>query len=496
MNGRNNVEYSRVRATAKSLGAMASNSHCFTDKAVLLTGEPEILASDNGRRCFLYSFRLLLRMVRNLTVQLPGAGPLADEVLREADRLSYDVRPTIQVGGLGRLEGFDAVLAVGITGGTDLPWTVVNSNGWLARVSSGGASIASECSQANPIGALAAASLGVAEVFKRLIHLRPERGELSQGSSFSFYTYSESASAGPELPVTIPLDLVAFGAGAIGNGIVQLLCDLPVAGRAVFVDRQVFEVENWGTCCLIGPREFAKAKAEWAATVLNPKLATAWLHGTVEEYMQKCGKEFPFPRLILNGLDNISARRAVQGLWPDLIIDGAIGPTVCEVTLHPWEGDCSCLRCDFEEPPEEALAVQARSTGLRLGRLANPLSVVDETDVEAAPEELKGWLRLREGKQVCSVVSEAVLAGLSAEAQKEGFEPSAPFVACLSACMMVTEMVRFSLGWASPLHTGFQFDSLVGPQNGMLKIHSRKRDCECYTRRRNIEKVRAARRNG
>ena len=218
--------------------------------------------------------------------------------------------------------------------------------------------------QANPIGALGAACLGVAEVFKRLIALRPERGELSPGTTFSFYDYRESGSAGPALPTEVPVDLALFGAGAIGNGIVHLLSVLPVLGRINVVDRQAVQEENWGTYFLVGPGEFGISKAEWASSTLQSKLTTGWLRGSVEEYVEQCGKRVPFPRLILNGLDNISARRAVQGLWPDQIIDGAIGPTVCEVTIHPWKGNLSCLCCDFEEPVVEAVAVQAHSTGL------------------------------------------------------------------------------------------------------------------------------------
>jgi hypothetical protein len=274
---------------------------------------------------------------------------------------------------------------------------------------------------------------------------------------------------------------------------VYLLSVLPVIGNLVAVDRQVFQVENWGTCFAIGPRELGMAKAEWASGVLRSRLTTGWLRGSVEDYAAKCGKALPFPRLVLNGLDNIPARRAVQGLWPDQIIDGAIGPTLCEVTLHPWDGDFSCLRCDFEETTIDALEIQIRSTGLHAARIAEPSAVVGTADIDGAPADRREWLRSRHGKPICSVVSEGVLAALSAESQTEGFEPSAPFVACLSACMVVGEMVRHCAGWRPVLETGFQFDSLVGPQNGLFKAHMRKADCECVSRRKNIELVRALR---
>jgi hypothetical protein len=317
---------------------------------------------------------------------------------------------------------------------------------------------------------------------------------LNPGTSFSVYEYRESEDPGPEVPSEIAIDAALFGVGAIGNGIVHLLSVLPVIGHVVAVDRQVFHAENWGTCFAIGPGELGMAKAEWAARVLQSRLTTGWLRGSVQDYVAKCGKVFPFPTLVLNGLDNIPARRAVQGLWPNQIIDGAIGQTLCEVTLHPWEGKLSCLRCDFEEPTVDALEVQVRSTGLRAARMAEPSAVVGAADVEGAPAERREWLRSRQGMPICSVVSEGVLAALSADSQTEGFEPSAPFVACLSACMVVAEMVRHCAGWRPVLETGFQFDSLVGPQNGVFKTHMRKVDCECVSRRENIDLLRNRRR--
>jgi hypothetical protein len=487
-----NIERSRIIATAEALGDLARASHTFTGKAVLLTGDTEVLATPNGRECLLCSFRLLLRMVEHLTVWVP-AESLRKAILAEANRIAYRTNPTVVVVSGAKPEGFDAILCVGTVGQPDLPWTVINSNGWLARVSSLGQSIRSDCSQTNPVGALGAACLGVAEIFKRLIALRPERGELNAGISFSFYDYRESEDPGPELPGKISVDAVLFGVGAIGNGIVHLLSVLPVVGRLVAVDRQKFQVENWGTCLEIGAGDFGVAKAEWAAGFLPPRLTTNWHQCSVEEYVEKCGNAWPFPQLVLNGLDNIAARRAAQGLWPDQIIDGAIGPTLCEVTLHPWSKDLSCLRCDFKEPTVDALEVQVRSTGLKAVRIAEPSALVEASDIEGAPAERREWLQSRRGKTICSVVSEGVLAALSAERQTQGFEPSAPFVACLSACMVVGEMVRYCAGWRPMLETGFQFDTLVGPRNGLFKTHGRKADCECVNRRKNIESVRALR---
>ena len=98
------------------------------------------------------------------------------------------------------LRTYDAILSVGVAARSALPWTVINSNGWLARVSSGPSSLPRKCDLANPVGALAAACCGVSEVFKRLIALRAQRGELLDGISFSLWSYSPTDDPGPPLP--------------------------------------------------------------------------------------------------------------------------------------------------------------------------------------------------------------------------------------------------------------------------------------------------------
>ena len=103
---------------------------------------------------------------------------------------------------------------------------------------------------------------------------------------------------------------------------------------------------------------------------------------------------------------------------------------------------------------------------------------------------------LDSGRPICSVVQEAIAQQLSAEAQRAGFEPSVPFVACLRASMIAAELVKFQAGWPTPLEPRFQLDVLRGPAFGQFLPQARRSDCVCTTRSQNIEKVRRARRSG
>jgi len=481
---------SRPLATAESLGDKAPDAKHFLERKVLFTGDSPVLAAKNGQDCFLDSLLLLSRIVPVLFVYLP-ASPFKDAAARLIKEL--DLPRKIEFVSNADYEDYDVILCVGSTVRGDLPWVTVNSNGWMVRVTSGGEALSPDCRQVNPIGSLAAASLGVSEVFKLLISAKAERAPKIRNLSFSFHTYTVTDDPGPEIPSGIPLDLLMVGVGAIGNGVIQLLRSLPVSGSMLVIDEQDFAEENIGTCLLIGSADIGKPKALFARDALNGKLKSVAFRQSIKEFIPRFGAEFPYPRLVVNGLDNVESRRTVQGLWPDLVIDGAISEFACEVTLHPWGKDLSCLMCDFEEPSIRAEEVQSRLTGLSESRLAEPDSVVLEEDVSLAPIEKRPWLRSQVGKKICSVISEATVESISKERQPEGFRPSVPFVACLSSCMIVAELIRYTCRQPEVLETGFQFDVLRGPQFGLTKSHARKSTCMCVQRSSNIEVVRKKR---
>jgi len=487
--------FSRPASAAAQLGKLAPDCHRFVSKHVLLTGEQDVLDTANGRECLLSSLRLLVRICPNLSVVLPpAAGAILKEARQLADKIAFARAVEFPVG-VPDFARYDAILSVGTLGRPDLPWTVINSNGWLARVSSGATALPAVTDQVNPIGALAAACLGVAEVFKRLIRLKAGRGRLLDGLTFSLHSYRcGEDDPGPELPANLPLDLLLVGAGAIGNGIIYLLIRLPTSGRIWIVDAQTFQDENLGTCILIGPQELRLPKAAVAACVLGERLQARGFQEELAAFQQRLGTEVPYPRVVLTGLDNIDARHEAQGLWPDLIIDGAIGYFTCQVSRHQWGEDNACLICLFRHPPGPAAEIVAsRATGLGQSRVQQAEAMVTEDDVRAAPADRQEWLRERLGRQICSVVREGVAQQISQENQRKGFTPSVPFVACLSACMAIGELVKSIAGWNTTLETRFQFDALRGPAYGEMVPQERRRDCECATRTSNIEKWRRLR---
>jgi molybdopterin/thiamine biosynthesis adenylyltransferase len=485
--------YSRAQKAADALGQLAGDRHRFLEKRVLLTGEEAILITENGKNCFLDSLRLLGRICQHIVLSIPPSGePLMEAAIAVADQLAFGTQIDF-IHEPGDLPGYDAILSVGAQVHPDLPWTTINSNGWLVRVSSGDSALAAECDRANPIGALAAACLGASEVFKRLIRLRAERGELLNSFSYSLRTYNLSRTDfGPELPDDLPADLLIVGAGAIGNALAHLISRLNFSGEIRIVDLQVYELENMATSILVGLDDLTRPKAFVLAEHLEKAGRNAkGFHMPLAQYV----KDFAIcPSIAISGLDNVDARHEVQrSLWPDVVIDGAIGDFACQASRHPWADDVACLICLFRKPARKpAEELQQEGTGLSHDRLTKPDSIVTQSDVERAPVEKRSFLQSRVGRTVCSVVQEAMAQNLSTDRQRSGFEPSVPFVAGFSACMVIAETIAHVCGWPSELQPRFQFDFLMGPGYGHCLPQARRADCVC-ARRGNIDKVRALR---
>jgi hypothetical protein len=496
------ADFSRPIAAAMALGDHAEGRYDFFKKKVLLTGETGTLASDNGAEIARDTLMLLIRMWPNVVVSLPQE---CEDLESELKELAKDLDPVVPVSfqrHFDAYEQFDAILSIGTLARTDLPWTVINSHGWLARISSGSSNLPPQCDQANPVGALAAACLGVDDVFKRLVKLHPDRGELLDNVSFSLWAYSMIGDPGPELPAEVAADLFMVGAGAIGNGTAHLLSRLPISGRASIIDKQAYRIENWGTCLCLRRSDAGSGsgegtdKAEVLADLLKSKMDAKPYRIDIAEALSRLGSELPYPKIVLGGLDDIDARHAVQKLWPDVVIDGAIGGDFsCQVSCHPWGEDVACQMCLFRHAQrhERAEAAQSRITGLSEDVCLNAEAVVTNDDVRNAPVEKQEWLSKQVGKKVCSVIAEAFAQQISIEALPKGFAPSVAFVACFSSCMIVTELLRYLMTGKSAVQPRWQFNLLWGPGRGEDYPQRRRPDCFCVEYAGKINTVRSVR---
>jgi hypothetical protein len=496
---------SRPLGVAQSLVGKALDAQTVFSRSVILTGEQETLITKNGRWCLLDCLQLLPRVVGPLTVVLPiGIGELEAEVRAIAARVWTRGSVTVLTAGAPiDMRHAVAVLNIGHQVRNDLPWTSINSDGWLARCSSSETPLPASCGQANPIAALMAASLGVTEVFKRVYGVPPDVLPQCEFVEFSLFELSTSPTGpGPELPETIDLpDTVLIGGGAIGNGLVLLLSQLSLRGRLHIIDKQAFGDENLGTCCLLDELVWlTQPKAVQLATWLDER---SGLVVTGEQALVEDARAGAFVKgmavdLVLNGLDDVQARHDAQLMWPSIMVDGginAIGAAVVTHRLDQPQG--ACLRCTFQLPLVDGRVAQAKATGLSFESLhGDPGRLLTEADIEEADEAHKPWLReqLQKGRTICSTIAEGQARAALGVQLAAGFKPSVPFVATASAALVVAQALRSLLYPQSRFVQLFQMANLfLGPHASAGVLTPADARCECTTQRSVILRVAGAR---
>lgn len=495
---------SRPLGVARKLVSHSLDEAVVYSKVVVLTGEPEVLATENGRWCFLDALALLSRVVGNLTVMVPAGATLLEAEVKAYCEKAWSRGSLLVVsdGNPMSLDSSDAILSVGTQVRPSLSWTVINSNGWVARVSSGILPLPPDVDEPNPLGALMAASLGVTEVFKRIFGVPQDVASLLEKTEFSLFEQTTTPTwIGPPLPIEIQLpDTLLVGAGAIGNGIALLFSQLPLRGRVHIIDKQDYADENLGTCILLAPVGWlGEPKAKRLATWLRQNKG---LEVTGEKNLIGVARSGPEVSglsidLVLNGLDDVEARRDTQGLWPAVIIDGGINEVGAAVIQHRLDSEkLACLKCWFEAPQVDERLLQSRLTGLNIDSLTDIGRILTEADIEQAVEDKRNWLRERakEGKTVCSVISEAAIAKLGVEVE-DGFRPSAPFVATAAAAMVVAEAVKALAFPSTPVASLFQIASLfLGPGESAQRINRfPSPSCQCVVHRKTIAQLHAKR---
>ncbi len=501
----NDIASSRPLGVAEKVGGVGLDEATVFARAVILTGDHATLVTQNGQWCLLDSLRLLSRIVGPLTVVLPaGLGGFEDVVRRLATRVWTKASVlVVHEGAPVAWRSATAILNIGTRVDARMPWTSINSNGWVARVSSGSIPLAMNCEQSNPVAALMAASLGVTEVFKRVYGIPQETAPLLEATQFSLFELNTSpTSLGPLLPSSLALpDTVLIGGGAIGNGIVLLLSQLSLRGRLHIIDKQTFQGENLGTCTLLDDvRWIGSSKAERLADWLTQPDG---LQCTGEKAFVDDARSGGFAssmtvELVLNGLDDIGARHDAQRLWPAVLIDGGINAVGAAVTTHRLDHPRgACMICSFRAPKIDDRKLQSRTTGLSIASLGTDHSrQLTEEDILQADDSHRDWLREQkaEGKTICATITAAQSRTLGLATQ-EGFSPSVPFVATASAALVIAQALKALFFPGSEFAQRFQMESLfLGPEASVGVLTLADLTCECVVHRRLIEKVVADRR--
>lgn len=349
--------------------------------------------------------------------------------------------------------------------------------------------------RASGLGVMTCAALASAEAFKHLAAVLPERGRMHDNLAWCPVTLGAEPLSAPPLEHRLDLDFALVGLGAIGTAIVRILAGLPVTGRVLLVDPERFAPENVGTYSIGTAADAALDPTPWkvdlAAQVL-PALDCIPIHRPVEELIEDVDAgRARWPELVLAGLDTPQARREMQRLWPDRLIDGATGDTMCGLHDVRSGDDTACLMCLFPSRTEGPSATErlAAATGLPTELLRYGDQPLREEHLRELPPQRRALLQAHVGKPVCGLAQAIGMTSLASD----GFMPSVPFVSQQAACLVVGRLLATEL--RVPCESNFvQHDALVGPNAATCLWRGPTEGCYCGERATLIAKVRETRR--
>jgi hypothetical protein len=252
-------------------------------------------------------------------------------------------------------ESYDVGLVIGVPAGKVRPDSIfIGSDGW--EVSFSPRKPMAVGPRANPVGAYAAACIGIAELWKRLLisHqgifkkavLRPQTEPLT----FSTLTYLSCSGVNPELPPTIKLGrLSVIGVGAGGGAALFTLASLEdVRGHLNLVDPDEIERSNLNRYVMadVADADMRVAKVTLGARLLAAKNVTIAAYPLAQE---ECKALQPADyKRVLSAVHTREARRLIQWETPGVLWDAGatqdgdfriwrmiMGQTECMFCKHP-----------------------------------------------------------------------------------------------------------------------------------------------------------------
>lgn len=285
-------------------------------------------------------------------VRLEGFEPAIYEDL--AERIPFEVVELPPTQGPA-----DFSLALG-TGGGD-PDLRLDGGGWVASL--GSSLDFEEEAILNPIGPLAAACLGTAEVFKALFATRypdaPATARLGQATGrFCFYDYSLGG-VGPAL-AELRIDAWLLGLGGVGAGFLRALAVLGAGlrGPLRLIDHDRLELHNLNrvTYATVAQAAAGERKALSALAYMKsacPNLDLTPYCEDLEALKRRLGPRRAERRyeVLVTALDDDEVRHSAQRELPRVLIDGSTGRDLNARVERVLLGRWGCLGCTRQAPP-------------------------------------------------------------------------------------------------------------------------------------------------
>lgn len=405
--------------------------------------------SREGRALLDLSIRLLARIHPDLLLR--PAGRAAEQYVDGLIGLAREINPDIGIRDHG---GARALLVVGSKMPVeDSPRFFVGSDGWLAKFST--TTPRSLGGSGNPIGAGAAACIGVANMFRAVFSRFLPRTAQDEDLELSLFDYRRGGS-NPPIVGSLGHFFLA-GAGAIGNGLIWTLVHSDLEGTLDVVDGEAVDLTNLQRYVLTVQAHAANkiAKSELAESFLKEtRIRPRGHRARWGEFLAEEARDIG---LVAVALDSAADRVALQASLPREVINAWTQPGNIGVSRHFAFGQRACVACLYwpkeAAKSEDVLVAEAIGLGEEFKRIREMLhyrAPVDRellTMISSANNVSLDRLLPFEGKPVRDFYVEAVCGGvlLDAGSGTTKLEVPAPFQSALAGIALAGEVVSRAL---------------------------------------------------
>lgn len=438
----------------------------------------------NGEIMARFAWSLLARVFRRLALVVDPdtesdvSAPLQETLFKEAEDLGVEIVD-------GQAISVSLVLSIGHAK-IGSRRVYISSNGWVAEVSENPLDTETLKSQPNPIGAMTAACLGVAWMFKCIMreHLRASRIPFGDTSRIRFnaLTYRDQEQPNPPLKGVLDVqDLTLIGCGAVGVAFIAALSQLKPKGHLTVIDSDRIDVTNLNRYVFITRRDVGKPKVQVVEDFVRPTgLAVAAFPMTYQLFARR----FVRPAgIVICTVDNDLARHEVQSDLPRLILEGATSREVIAVGRYDFLSG-ACLACvhlggDDRFAVEEAVAGRLRwslEAVLQHLETDRPLSDVEATEVGQVLGLPSAQLV---GRPLRSVWVSEICGKLTLPETGGGNTGSISFVSALAGVLLAGELIKELHEPNHRVRTSVIMSTLTGPTKHSLQAPSKEPRCSC-----------------
>lgn len=318
----------------------------------LVTVDRPELASPAGKLMLTVATNLLSRWCRDVAIVLPtGAGALGEDLLaqmRAAD-------PFGRFAVVDSPRASDIHLHVGH--GAPEPAVSIFASGWMAAVSRGvPLTLEPDRPPTVGVGAIAAACLGVGEVFKNALGL-PDTRFVNGTFDMLRLKRVETNLRPSATPVQSGRDFgdaLLVGAGSVGSAFAYSAHLLGLRGRLTVVDFDTVKVENLNRSPIFGALSVGRNKAEVVAEhlaggrVTVRPVPTSW-----NDFIAATGRRAAPADVWIPVANEGDVRRSIQSNLPPLMVEAATSENWGVNFGRHAPGLDDCLSCRFPDVVRE-----------------------------------------------------------------------------------------------------------------------------------------------